>query len=254
MADLPVITLNNSVEIPQLGFGVFQVPPGQTAHVVTIALQSGYRHIDTAALYGNEPGVGAAVAASGIPPGGAVRHDQAVERPTRGTRAPSARSRRACGGCGLDVRRPLPDPLAQAARRTATSTPGAPSRSSTPTGGSARSASPTSRSRHLQRLLDETDVVPAVNQVELPPRPPAGAAARASTPRRGIATEAWSPLGAGPGAARATRSSSSLARRARPDPGPGRPPLAPAAGQRRDPEVGHAVADPRRTSTCSTSS
>ncbi|MGW5187839.1 aldo/keto reductase [Kribbella sp. NPDC004138] len=62
-----MITLNNGVRIPQRGFGVFQVPPGDTQAAVEQALEIGYRHIDTAAAYNNEAGVGAAVRASGLP-------------------------------------------------------------------------------------------------------------------------------------------------------------------------------------------
>ena len=61
------MTLHDGVEIPQLGFGVFQVPPDDTQEVVEQALEIGYRHVDTAAAYRNERGVGAAIAASGIP-------------------------------------------------------------------------------------------------------------------------------------------------------------------------------------------
>lgn len=64
---IPTVTLNNGVKIPQLGFGVFQVPEADTQRIVEDALESGYRHIDTAAAYRNEAGVGAAIAASGIP-------------------------------------------------------------------------------------------------------------------------------------------------------------------------------------------
>src|SRR3954447_22722102 len=64
---IPDLTLHNRVEIPQLGFGVFQVPPEDTQQVVEEALAAGYRHIDTAAAYRNETGVGAAIAACGIP-------------------------------------------------------------------------------------------------------------------------------------------------------------------------------------------
>ena len=66
MRIVPNLTLNNGVTIPQLGFGVFQVPEGQTQRVVEDALGAGYRHIDAAAAYGNEAGVGAAIAASGV--------------------------------------------------------------------------------------------------------------------------------------------------------------------------------------------
>lgn len=61
------VTLNNGVDIPVLGFGVYQVPPDETERVVTDALKVGYRHIDTAAAYGNEEAVGRAIASSGIP-------------------------------------------------------------------------------------------------------------------------------------------------------------------------------------------
>ena len=64
---IPQISLNNNVEIPQLGFGVYQVDPAETERVVSDALAAGYRHIDTAAAYFNEEAVGRAIASSGIP-------------------------------------------------------------------------------------------------------------------------------------------------------------------------------------------
>src|SRR3954469_9296243 len=67
MATVPTIALNNGVEIPQLGFGVFQIPPDQTVEATRTALEIGYRHIDTAEMYGNEAEVGEAVRQSGIP-------------------------------------------------------------------------------------------------------------------------------------------------------------------------------------------
>ncbi|MGO2809791.1 MAG: aldo/keto reductase, partial [Glutamicibacter arilaitensis] len=63
---IPTITLNNGVEMPQVGFGVFQVPNEETTAAVSAALKAGYRSIDTASIYGNEEGVGAALAQSGI--------------------------------------------------------------------------------------------------------------------------------------------------------------------------------------------
>jgi 2,5-diketo-D-gluconate reductase A len=66
VATVPTIRLNNGVEIPQLGFGVYQVPPEDTADAVATALEIGYRHIDTAEMYGNEKGVGEAVARAGL--------------------------------------------------------------------------------------------------------------------------------------------------------------------------------------------
>ncbi|WP_347058532.1 aldo/keto reductase [Blastococcus sp. HT6-30] len=66
MAPVPTIALNNGVEIPQLGFGVYQIPPDRTAEATRTALEIGYRHVDTAQMYGNEAGVGQAVRESGI--------------------------------------------------------------------------------------------------------------------------------------------------------------------------------------------
>ena len=66
MTDVPTITLNNGVEIPQLGFGVYQVRPAETVEVTLSALEVGYRHIDTAEMYGNEKEVGEAIRASGV--------------------------------------------------------------------------------------------------------------------------------------------------------------------------------------------
>lgn len=64
---VPTVRLNNGVSIPQLGFGVFRVDPAETERIVADALEVGYRHLDTAAIYGNEDGVGRAIAASGVP-------------------------------------------------------------------------------------------------------------------------------------------------------------------------------------------
>ena len=64
---VPTVTLNDDRQIPQLGFGVFKVPPAETQATVERAFDAGYRHIDTAQMYGNEEGVGAAIKASGLP-------------------------------------------------------------------------------------------------------------------------------------------------------------------------------------------
>ena len=77
---VPQISLNDGNSIPQLGFGVFKVDPDETERIVTDALEVGYRHIDTAAAYGNEEGVGKAIAAVGDRPRGAVHHHEAVEQ------------------------------------------------------------------------------------------------------------------------------------------------------------------------------
>ena len=63
---VPVLTLNNGVQIPALGFGVFQTPPAETIAAVEAALATGYRHVDTAAAYGNEREVGEAIRRSGL--------------------------------------------------------------------------------------------------------------------------------------------------------------------------------------------
>jgi diketogulonate reductase-like aldo/keto reductase len=66
----PTVTLRSGSTIPQLGFGVFQIPPGEpTRSAVASALEAGYRHVDTAAIYRNESDVGAAIRASGLAPG-----------------------------------------------------------------------------------------------------------------------------------------------------------------------------------------
>jgi 2,5-diketo-D-gluconate reductase A len=70
MCSVPTITLNDDMPIPQLGFGVFQIDPEDTAKAVGEALDVGYRHIDTAEMYGNEKQVGQAVRASGLDRGG----------------------------------------------------------------------------------------------------------------------------------------------------------------------------------------
>ena len=67
MTSVPALTLNSGHHIPQRGYGVFKVPPAEAEGAVSTALELGYRHIDTAAIYGNEEGVGAAIARSGIP-------------------------------------------------------------------------------------------------------------------------------------------------------------------------------------------
>ena len=95
---VPTVTLNNGVEMPILGFGVFQIPAEETEQAVTDALAAGYRLIDTAAAYGNEEAVGRAIAASGIPreelfvttklwvqDAGEEPHQRGLRRPWRGS-------------------------------------------------------------------------------------------------------------------------------------------------------------------------
>jgi hypothetical protein len=89
------VCLNSGVEMPRLGFGVFQVPDDQTTAAVAEALRVGYRAVDTAAFYGNEAGVGKAIADSGLPRAGTCSSPPNCGRPTRATTARSRRSTRA---------------------------------------------------------------------------------------------------------------------------------------------------------------
>ena len=168
MSAVPAIGLNDGHSIPQLGFGVFQVPPPDTEAATTTALGAGYRHIDTAEMYGNERGVGDAVRAAGLD-----RSEVYItSKLNNGFHEPDV-ARRAfdetLATLGFDyvdlflIHWPLPTlydgDLCRRGRR---------SRSSNRTAGRGGSASRTSRS-HLDRLPVEGDIVLAVNQVELHP-------------------------------------------------------------------------------------
>jgi diketogulonate reductase-like aldo/keto reductase len=191
MAIVPHLTLNNGVTIPQLGIGVFQVPQDQTQRVVEDALEAGYRHIDTAA-YGNEAGVGAAIAACGI-----RREEIFITTKLRNGEQGNAAeafeaSRRALGVDMIDlylIHWPVPSQglfvgawqalekiyAADGARAIGVSN---------------------FLQDHLDPLLAETTVVPAVNQIELHPTWQQ-ADLSAKTRAHGIAVEAYSPLGQG---------------------------------------------------------
>jgi aryl-alcohol dehydrogenase-like predicted oxidoreductase len=111
---VPHITLHDGTSIPQLGFGVFKVPPEETEKTVLTAFEVGYRHIDTAQMYGNESGVGAAIEASGIP------RDELFTSPSIGSGWTGSTSSSSTGRCPPGT--------------TATSSrPGGPSASSPPT-------------------------------------------------------------------------------------------------------------------------
>jgi 2,5-diketo-D-gluconate reductase A len=192
MASVPNVTLNNGVTIPQLGFGVFQVPQGQTQRVVEEALEIGYRHIDTAAAYGNEAGVGAAIAASGVP-----RDEVFITTKLRngehGTTAEAFEaSRRALGVDVIDlylIHWPVPSQGLFVEAWLALEKIYA-------AGGARAIGVSNFLGEHLDTLLAETTVVPAVNQVELHPtfqQAALAAECRAHT----IAVEAYSPLGQG---------------------------------------------------------
>jgi 2,5-diketo-D-gluconate reductase A len=192
MAMVPYLRLNNGVNVPQLGFGVFQVPPEQTQHVVEDALEAGYRHIDTAAGYGNEAGVGAAIAASGIP-----REELFITTKLRngeqGTAAEAFEaSRQALGVDVIDlylIHWPVPSQgLFVEAWRALEKIYAA--------DGVRAIGVSNFLQDHLDTLLAETTVVPAVNQIELHPTfQQAALAARSRA--HGIAVEAYSPLGQG---------------------------------------------------------
>jgi diketogulonate reductase-like aldo/keto reductase len=191
---VPTVTLNNGVEIPQLGFGVFQVPDNETTAAVSSALEAGYRSIDTAAIYGNETGVGRALAESGLPREELFvttklwNSDQGYDAALRAFDASLAR-------LGLDhvdlylIHWPTP------ARDLYLDTWRALERLAEE--GRIRAAGVSNfQPAHLQRLIDESSLVPAVNQIELHPGLQQ-AELRAFHAKHGIATEAWSPLAQG---------------------------------------------------------
>ncbi|MFE1799854.1 MULTISPECIES: aldo/keto reductase [unclassified Streptomyces] len=194
MTAVPAITLNNAVQIPQLGFGTFQIPPEDTRETTLAALEAGYRHIDTAQMYGNEKEVGQAVRDSGLDRADvfvtsklnndAHGHDNALQAFDRTLEA-----------VGLDyldlflIHWPLPakgefvetwKALEEVYRS-----------------GRAKAIGVSNfQPRHLRRLLEGSDVVPAVNQIEVHPYLTQDEV-RAFGAEHEIATEAWSPIAQG---------------------------------------------------------
>jgi diketogulonate reductase-like aldo/keto reductase len=190
------IALNNGVQMPRLGFGVFLVPPDQVVEPVRTALAAGYRLIDTAALYGNEEGVGRAIRDSGLPRDEVFvttkvwNADHGYDNTLRAFQA----SRRLLGVDVVDlylIHWPVP------AQNRYVDTWRALEKLYADGDVRAIGVSNFTRS-HLSRLLEECDVVPAVNQVELHPGFPQ-ADLRAFHDEHGIVTESWSPLGRGHG-------------------------------------------------------
>jgi 2,5-diketo-D-gluconate reductase A len=192
MVVVPHLTLNNGVAIPQLGFGVFQVSAHQTQAVVEEALEAGYRHIDTAAAYGNEAGVGAAIAASGI-----AREEIFITTKLRNgehdTPAEAFEaSRRALGVEVIDlylIHWPVPShglfvDVWRVLERIYAA------------GGVRAIGVSNFLAEHLDTLLAATTVVPAVNQIELHPTFQQ-AALCAKSRAHGVAVQAYSPLGQG---------------------------------------------------------
>jgi 2,5-diketo-D-gluconate reductase A len=193
---VPLVELNDGNAIPQLGFGVFKIPADQTGDLVLQAIDAGYRHIDTAQMYGNERGVGEAVRDCGLP-----REDLFVtsklnngfHRPDDARREFEASLRR----MGLDyldlflIHWPLPTRYGgdfvstwrtlEAFKRD----------------GRARSIGVSNfQPDHIRRLVEETDVVPAINQIEVHPYL-ANEDVRAFDADHGIVTQAWSPIAKG---------------------------------------------------------
>jgi 2,5-diketo-D-gluconate reductase A len=193
---VPPIILNNGVEMPQLGFGVWQVPDDEAEQAVATALEAGYRSIDTAAIYGNEEGTGKAIAASGVP-----REDIFVTTKLWNSEHGYDATLRAFDASleklGLDyldlylIHWPTP------ARDKYVDTYKAFEKLHAD--GRVRAIGVSNfEPEHLRRLIDETSVIPAVDQIELHPHLQQRAA-REFHAEQGIATEAWSPLGQGKG-------------------------------------------------------
>ncbi|WP_434966935.1 aldo/keto reductase [Janibacter indicus] len=193
---VPTLALNDATTIPQLGFGVFQIPPESTKEAVLTALRAGYRHIDTAQMYGNEQGVGEAIAESGIP-----REELFVTTKLNNNNHDPADVKRSLreslDRLGLDrvdlflIHWPLPTvgdgdfvatwrAMVEAREEGLTTSVGVSN----------------FQPDHLDRIVAETGEVPAVNQIEVHPYF-TNDAAREATRRHGAQVEAWSPIAQG---------------------------------------------------------
>ncbi|CAL9361385.1 putative oxidoreductase_MSMEI_2347 [Streptomyces sp. enrichment culture] len=196
MSSVPHVTLNNGEEIPQLGFGVWQVPDDQATDAVSSALEAGYRHIDTAAIYRNEVGTGKALAASGLP-----REELFVTTKLWNSDHGYDDALRAIDvsleKLGLEyvdlylIHWPTPmyDQYVEAWKAM----------EQIYADGKAKAIGVSNfRPAHLRRVIDEGTIVPAINQIELHPNF-SQAESRGVHAELGIATEAYSPLGSGKG-------------------------------------------------------
>ncbi|SOD64005.1 Aldo/keto reductase [Streptomyces zhaozhouensis] len=193
---VPEVTLNNGVRMPQLGFGVWQVPDDQAEVAVSQALAAGYRSIDTAAVYGNEEGTGRALATSGLP-----REELFVTtklwNTDQGYDTALAAFDTSLAKLGLEyvdlylIHWPAPahDLYVESWKAL----------EKILADGRARAIGVSNfKPPHLRRLLDETEIVPALNQIELHPNFQQDES-RALHRELGILTEAYSPLGSGKG-------------------------------------------------------
>ena len=194
MTEVPTITLNNGVVIPQLGFGVYQITPDDTRQATLDALEVGYRHIDTAEMYGNEKQVGEAVAASGL-----ARSEVFVtSKLNNGFHARDAALRafdQTLDALGFDyldlflIHWPLPSigdfvETWKAMQEISES-------------GRVKAIGVSNfQEAHLQRLFNETSIVPAVNQIEVHPYLVQDTLREFGAAHK-IATEAWSPIAQG---------------------------------------------------------
>lgn len=197
MPAIPTVTLNNGVEIPQIGYGVFQIPADETEKAVSQALEAGYRHIDTAAVYRNEKAVGRALASSGI-----ARDELFITTKLwnadqgRATAVPAFDA--SLDELGLDrldlylVHWPMPAKAAYIDSWLAL-------QDGPYADGRVRALGVSNFTHaHLRRLTLAVDVKPAINQIELHPYFPQ-AEARAFHADHEIVTQAWSPIGQGKG-------------------------------------------------------
>ncbi|WP_430593524.1 aldo/keto reductase [Humidisolicoccus flavus] len=191
---VPSLTLNDGTTIPQLGFGVFKVDPNETERIVSDALEVGYRHIDTAAIYGNEEGVGRAIAASGIPRDELYITTKLWNKDQGALRARAA-IETSLEKLGLDrVNLYLihwPCPANGLFLESWKSLQEFQSEGLTTSIGVSNFVVP-----YLTEVLNEGGAVPVVNQIELHPGYQQ-AETTALGESKNIKTEAWSPLGAG---------------------------------------------------------
>jgi 2,5-diketo-D-gluconate reductase A len=191
---VPRIVFNDGNSIPQLGFGVFKVDPDETERIVSDALEVGYRHIDTASAYGNEVGVGAAIEKAGIP-----RDELFITtklwNSDQGTQSAYDAIDLSLEKLGLDhvdlylIHWPRPDLDVYAETWRALEQIKA--------DGKATSIGVSNfKVSHLERIIAESDTVPAIDQIELHPAF-AQLDIRAWGDEHGMAVEAWGPLGQG---------------------------------------------------------